>query len=107
MARIWARPPSKALFLGVQTNGRDIWIRLGFAKAIYGVDNVKELMEILNVLFTDRVCFVVVTKDRKWVESTLVAIHTKPSLESKTGTVRLISWSGKHDRKYSLRVFAP
>lgn len=103
MARIPAPAKSKAGCLGAQTFGKDIWIRLGYAKAHYGVDTINEMLGVISAFTSNKMFFVVVTQNRKWVESTLVDTEAQPVLETETGTVRIISWSGKHDRAYSLK----
>jgi len=104
MTRIWSPPKSKAKYLGVQTNGKDLWIRFGSHGAIYGTESIEEVLDILKRLLADKVCFVAVTKNRQWIESTLIARNAEPQLESKTGTVWIISWSGKFDRKFSIKA---
>ena len=104
MTRIPAPSNSKAKYLGIQTNGHDLWIKFGAHGAIYGTDTIKEAIGIVEKLLADKICFVAVTKNRQWVESTLVATDIKPQLETKTGTVWIISWSGKYDRKFSVKA---
>jgi len=89
--------------LVVLTDKGNIWVRISPPYAFYGVDDMAELVRIINDVLSDKACFVIVTYLRKWSETTLVRPNATPRLDSRAGTVQVISWSGKHDRKFRLR----
>jgi len=86
----------------VQTDTGNIWVKLGTPNTIYGVDDTTELKQVVGRFLRNEICFVTVTKGRKWQETTLARPGAQIRLESRLGTVRVTSWSGRHDRKFSL-----
>ena len=72
--------------------------------AFYLVDDTSEMVRIIDAFLSDEVFFAIVTFRRKWVETTLVRRNTALDIDSKVGTVQVISWSGKHDKKFRLRL---
>lgn len=94
---------SRAGHLIVLTNQGDLWVGLAVRHALYSVDDTSELIQILKGLLSDDICFVIVTFRKQWLETTLVRRDGNPRLDSTRGTVLIVSWSGKHDRKFRLR----
>ena len=52
---------------------------------------------VIAALLSDQLLFVVVTKDRKWRETTLVRRGTERDVGAGE-TARLVSWTGRYDR---------
>ncbi len=80
----------------------NIWIRLAIPHAFYLVDDTSEMVRIIDAFLSDDVFFAIVTFRRKWVETTLVRRNAAVDVDSKAGTVQVISWSGQHDKRFRL-----
>jgi hypothetical protein len=96
-----APPRSKARGLRcMSADGGDVWIQLSLRNAFYLVDNVPEMRRVLKMLLSDSVGFVLISRNRKWAETTLVHLDTSAALPAlRVGDfARVISWSGARDR---------
>jgi len=102
-ASIPAPSKSQAGHLIVLTNAGDIWVGLAVPHAAYSIDSTEELVEIIGGLLSDNMLFVVVSSRNRWLETTLVQRNADVQVDSKSGTVQVISWSGKHDETFRLR----
>lgn len=102
---IEAPAQSKARALVVLTaRGEDIWIRFAPPQMFYGVDDEKELIEIVDALLTERALFVrIVDAEGKWAGTTLVAQDTDVDLDpGQRATV--LSWSGRFDQEFAAEL---
>jgi uncharacterized protein YbbC (DUF1343 family) len=89
---------SRASVLLCMSQGDDIWIRFGSKQAFYSVDTPRELVSIVRALLSDEVHFAVLSRDRKWSGTTLVRRGSLPA-QGVGESARIISWSGKFDRR--------
>ncbi len=97
-AAIMAPRNSKAGALVCQSQGAEVWIRLGMPRAFYWVASPRELISIIEALLSDELQFVLLSKKRTWSGTTLVRRGWLPAQE--TGeSARIVSWSGKFDRR--------
>jgi hypothetical protein len=96
----WIRAPrgSKARVLVCQTQGRDVWLRLGPPRTFYSIDSTRELVEIVGAILRDDVHVAVLSNQRRWSATTLVSRGARPAQEIGE-SARIISWSGKCDRR--------
>lgn len=101
-AAIAAPRSSKAGALVCASRGSDVWVRFAPPRAFYSIDTPSELVTIVEALLNDDVLFVLLSKQRKWSGTTLVARTGRP-VQDVGESARIISWSGKRDR----RVRAP
>jgi len=89
---------SKAGVLVCMSRGTDVWVRLNPPNTFYSVDTPRELLTIVEGLLADDLLFVVLFTKRKWSGTTLVRRGERPA-QSAGESARLLSWSGKHDRR--------
>jgi hypothetical protein len=86
----------------ISVDGGDVWIQLGLRNAFYPVGSVPEMRRVLRILLSDTVGFAFVSRNRTWVETTLV--HLEPRVappKLRVGdTARIISWSGTRDHLF-------
>ena len=89
---------SNAGALICMSRGTNVWVRLNPPNTFYSIDTPRELLTVVEGLLTDNVLFVVLFTKRKWSGTTLVTRGERPAQEAGE-SARLISWSGKHDRR--------
>ncbi|MDB5200975.1 MAG: hypothetical protein JWQ27_384 [Ferruginibacter sp.] len=78
------------------TEDNDLWVRVYAGNSAYCVDDTKELISILEGLFTDQVLWVVAYYNSEWHETTL--IQNKAQLKIEADIVyNIYSWSGRLD----------
>ena len=56
----------------------------------------------MAAILTDNLFFVVVSAGKEWLETTLVRREDAIAVDSASGSVKVISWSRKHDRHFRL-----
>jgi hypothetical protein len=88
---------SKAGHLIALSHKDQLWVRFAPPSCCYPVDDEMELVSLIRMLIADEAVFKVVTKGDEWIETTLAM--TSETSESEPGqTIKLVSWSAKHDR---------
>jgi hypothetical protein len=76
----------------------DLWVRFSPPRMCYLAVDENELVSLIKKLIADEIVFKIVLNGEDWVETTLTKPQAK--LESLPGhSVRLVSWSGKFDRR--------
>lgn len=96
-ASIPAPPASKARALRcLSTGDGDLWIQLALPNAFYHVENVPEMRRVLHAVLSDGLAFLLIFRNRKWTETTLVEVSSP--VRVRAGDVaRVVSWSGTRD----------
>jgi hypothetical protein len=89
---------SKARALVCQARAGDVWIRLGPPRTFYFVDSPRELVDVVGAVLRDDAHVVVLSKQRQWSGTTLVSRGARPA-QGVGESARIISWSGKFDRR--------
>lgn len=89
---------SKARALVCQARGDDVWVRLGPPRTFYFVDSPRELVDVVAALLRDDAHVVVLSKQRQWSGTTLLSRGARPAQDAGE-SARVISWSGKFDRR--------
>ena len=79
------------------TEGKDLWIRFSAPYMCYAIDDLDEMHSVIKSLLNIEVCFVAITEDDKWIETTLVVPGQDISLKPRQ-TAQFLSWSGAHDK---------
>jgi hypothetical protein len=74
-----------------------LWVRFSPPYLCYAVDDENEMVSIIRGLTEDKIVFKLTMKGDEWVETTL-AKPPETTESCSERAVRLISWSGKHDR---------
>ncbi len=88
---------AEAGHLVIVTNAGDRWVRFDPPRTMYFAESDDELIEIVDGLVSERLCFVVTCRDEDWVETTLTRSGGTPDARS-GHAMRLFSWGGTHDR---------
>ncbi len=83
--------------LVVQTHAGNIWLRVAQPCTGCFINHRREMKRLVRAILKDELVFVIVMRGKTWVETMLAEPTWSPPVR-RGQTVRVLSWSGAHDR---------